>query len=119
MVYVFLANGFEEMEAIAPIDLLRRAELKVVTVAVGTDTTTVTGAHDIRIHADITEQQVDFTGIEMVVLPGGMPGTLHLEQSAVVQTVLKHCKQQNPASHAVSWSAEHLHTEYSHPDPLF
>ena len=45
MVYVFLANGFEEMEAIAPIDLLRRAELKVVTVAVGTDTTMVTGAH--------------------------------------------------------------------------
>ena len=88
MVYVFLANGFEEMEAIAPIDLLRRAELKVITVAVGTDTTMVTGAH-------ITEQQVDCTGIEMAVLPGGMPGTLHLEQSAVVQTVLKHCKQQN------------------------
>ena len=95
MVYVFLANGFEEMEAIAPIDRLRRAELKVVTVAVGTDTTMVTGAHGIRIHADITEQQVDCTGIEMAVLPGGMPGTLHLEQSAVVQTVLKHCKQQD------------------------
>ena len=70
MVYVFLANGFEEMEAIAPIDLLRRAELKVITVAVGTDTTMVTGAHGIRIHADITEQQVDCTGIEMAVLPG-------------------------------------------------
>ena len=83
MVYVFLANGFEEMEAIAPIDLLRRAELKVVTVAVGTDTTMVTGAHGVRIHADITEQQIDFTGIEMAVLPGGMPGTLHLEQSTV------------------------------------
>ena len=97
MVYVFLANGFEEMEAIAPIDLLRRAELKVVTVAVGTDTTMVTGAHGVRIHADITEQQIDFTGIEMAVLPGGMPGTLHLEQSTVVQTVLKHCKQQATA----------------------
>lgn len=95
MVYVFLANGFEEMEAIAPIDLLRRAELKVVTVAVGTDTKTVMGAHGIRINADITEQQVDLTDIEMAVLPGGMPGTLNLEQSAVVQTVLKHCKQQN------------------------
>ena len=95
MVYVFLANGFEEMEAIAPIDLLRRAELEVVTVAVGTDTKTVMGAHNITINADITEQQVDLTNIEMAVLPGGMPGTLHLEHSAVVQTVLKHCKQHN------------------------
>ena len=95
MVYVFLANGFEEMEAIAPIDLLRRADLKVVTVAVGTDTTRVTGAHGIDIHADITEQKVDLADIEMVVLPGGMPGTLHLEKSVVVQAVLKHCKEQN------------------------
>lgn len=93
MVYVFLANGFEEMEAIAPIDLLRRAELNVVTVAVGTNTKMVTGAHGISINADITEQQADLTDIEMAVLPGGMPGTLNLEQSAVVQTVLKHCKQ--------------------------
>ncbi len=95
MVYVFLANGFEEMEAIAPIDLLRRAELTVVTVAVGADTKTITGAHGISINADITEQQVDLTDIEMAVLPGGMPGTLNLEKSAVVKAVLRHCKQHN------------------------
>lgn len=94
MIYVFLANGFEEMEAIAPIDLLRRAEQKVVTVAVGTNTLTVTGSHGITITADIMEQQVVLKEIEMVVLPGGMPGTLNLEQSDVVKSVLIYCKEQ-------------------------
>ena len=94
MVYVFLANGFEEMEAIAPVDLLRRAGRQVATVAVGTKGTLVTGAHGIPVQADITERQIELAGLEMAVLPGGMPGTRHLMDSVGVQTVLTHCKQQ-------------------------
>lgn len=88
MVYVFLAEGFEEMEAIAPIDLLRRAGCDVVTVAVGERT--VMGAHGIPLQADITEAEVSYDGLEAVILPGGMPGTLNLEASETVQKALDH-----------------------------
>ena len=94
MIYIFLANGFEEMEAIAPVDILRRAELDVKTVAVGTKDLTVTGSHGITVTADVMEHQVDSNEIEMAVLPGGVPGTLNLEHSTVVQSVLEHCKKQ-------------------------
>lgn len=94
MVYVFLADGFEEMEAVAPIDILRRAQLPVVTVAVGTNENTVTGAHGIALRADILESKVDLAETQLAVLPGGMPGTVNLERSATVQAVLRHCKQQ-------------------------
>lgn len=86
MVYVFLAEGFEEMEAIAPIDLLRRAGCKVVTVAVGDRL--VSGAHGIPVQADITADQVVYEDVEAVILPGGMPGTLNLEASDAVQQML-------------------------------
>lgn len=90
MIYVFLANGFEEMEALAPIDLLRRAEKKVVTVGVGGKV--ITGAHGIPVTADITESELVLGGeLEMIVLPGGMPGTLNLEKSEVVQTAVDFC----------------------------
>ena len=89
MVYVFLAEGFEEMEAIAPIDLLRRAGCAVQTVAVGTSRT-VTGSHGIPLTADITAAEVTTVGLEAVILPGGMPGTLHLEADVTVQTMIDH-----------------------------
>ncbi len=86
MIYVFLAEGFEEMEAIAPIDLLRRAGCEVVTVAVGDPL--VNGAHGIPVQADITADRVAYENVEAVILPGGMPGTLNLEASAAVQQML-------------------------------
>ena len=86
MIAVFLANGFEEIEALAAVDLLRRAGLDVVTVGVGTNKPV--GAHNIPVTADITEEQLDFAALTAVVLPGGMPGTLNLEKSAVVQKAL-------------------------------
>ncbi len=90
MIYVFLANGFEEMEAIAPIDLLRRAEKQVVTVGVGGKT--ITGAHGITVETDITTAQMVLGGeLEMIVLPGGMPGTLNLEKSEAVQAAVDFC----------------------------
>lgn len=94
MVYVFLAEGFEEMEAIAPIDLLRRAGLSVTTV--GVTGKLVSGAHGIPVTADITENDLaDFSDAEMIVLPGGMPGTLNEEKSAVVQSAIDHCMKNN------------------------
>ncbi len=83
MVAVFFASGFEEIEAITSVDILRRAELEVITIGVGGKT--IIGAHGIPVTCDITEDMVNPEEIEMLVLPGGMPGTLNLEASAVVQ----------------------------------
>lgn len=77
MIYVFLAEGFEEIEALAPVDVLRRGGIEVKTV--GVTGKTVTGAHGIAVSADITVDQITLEGIEGIVLPGGMPGTLNLE----------------------------------------
>lgn len=88
MVYVLLADGFEEMEAIAPIDLLRRVGCHVQTVAIGCAARTVTGAHGITVTADIAEAEVAFDDLQAVILPGGMPGTLNLEASDTVQKLL-------------------------------
>ena len=74
MIYVFLANGFEEIEALAPVDILRRAEQEVKTVGVGDKT--ITGSHGITVPADIEEKDVTTDDMEMMILPGGMPGTL-------------------------------------------
>lgn len=75
--YIFLANGFEEIEAITPIDVLRRAEIETVTVSI-TDAKRVTGAHAITIEADITLSQLNVADADLLLLPGGMPGTKHL-----------------------------------------
>ena len=83
MIYIFLANGFEEVEALATVDVLRRADLKVKIVGVGSDV--ITGAHGISTVCDAVDS--DLTpgdDIEAVILPGGMPGTLNLERSAKV-----------------------------------
>lgn len=72
MVYVLLGTGFEETEAIAPLDLLRRAGLKVLTV--GLNGKTVYGSHGIGVEADIEIDQLDLTDLEMVILPGGLGG---------------------------------------------
>ena len=72
MVYVLLGTGFEEMEAIAPIDLMRRAGIGVITV--GLNGQTVYGSHNIGIQADITIEQMDLSQMDMIVLPGGLGG---------------------------------------------
>ena len=83
MVYCYLANGFEEIEALAPVDLLRRAGVEVKTVGVGGSV--ITSSHGIPVTCDLTEAQALLTA---VILPGGMPGTLNLEKSANVQAAL-------------------------------
>ncbi len=72
MVYMLLGTGFEETEAIAPLDLLRRAGVDVMTV--GITGKTVFGGHNIGIEADITIDQMDLTNLEMIILPGGLGG---------------------------------------------
>lgn len=72
MVYVLLGTGFEETEAIAPIDLMRRAGIEVTTV--GVTGKTVYGSHKIGVEADITIGEMDLTAMEMIVLPGGLGG---------------------------------------------
>ena len=89
MIYLFLAEGFEEVEAITPLDMLRRVGIPVTTVGVGGQV--VKGAHDICITADITEDQVDFDVMSGVILPGGMPGTKNLEACETVQKAIDIC----------------------------
>lgn len=89
MVYLFLAEGFEEVEALTPLDYLRRAGLAVQSV--GVTGKQVTGSHGIEVTADIAADEVDFSRMEMIVLPGGMPGTLNLEKSPVVQQAVEFC----------------------------
>ncbi len=116
MIYMFLAPGFEEVEALAPLDLLRRAGLEVTTVAIRDaktnnltehlrhggvrasnlrdESAAVTGAHGITVTADITESDfVDHLrrhpALEAVILPGGMPGTANLDASPAVELALE------------------------------
>lgn len=77
-IYVFLAEGFEEVEALTPVDVLKRADLPVKTVSV-TKTATVTGAHGIRVTADLLFEEVRAEETEMIVLPGGLPGATNLD----------------------------------------
>lgn len=80
MVYLFLAEGFEEIEALAVVDILRRADVTVKTVSVH-DSKQVTAAHGITVFADILLDEVDLKRADMLVLPGGMPGTRNLAKS--------------------------------------
>ena len=86
MIYVFLAEGFEEIEALATVDVLRRAELPVQTVGVGGDW--ICGSHGMRIQTDIREEDVELAKAQVIVLTGGKPGTRNLEASADVQRAL-------------------------------
>lgn len=72
MVYMLLGTGFEETEAIAPLDLLRRAGVSVMTV--GLNGKTIRGSHGIEVVADITIGEMDLTDMEMIIMPGGLGG---------------------------------------------
>ena len=87
MIYMFLAEGFEEIEALCPLDLLRRAGLSVTTVGVGAKQ--ITGAHGITVQADVLDTEYADPSPEMVILPGGMPGTLNLSESEVVKNAIR------------------------------
>ncbi len=74
---VQLAEGFEEIEAVTIIDILRRAEIEVITISI-TGKLEITGSHKITIIADQLFEDTDYSAIDMIILPGGMPGAEHL-----------------------------------------
>ena len=87
MVYMLLGTGFEETEAIAPLDLLRRAGVEVLTV--GVTGKTVFGGHKIGIEADITIDEMDLTNLDMIILPGGLGGVASARASQPALDALK------------------------------
>ncbi|ANX00761.1 DJ-1/PfpI family protein [Thermoclostridium stercorarium] len=89
MVYVMLAEGFEEIEALTVVDVLRRAGIDVSTVSI-TGSKTVTGSHNIPVTADILLPDADLENADMVVLPGGMPGTNNLYDSSELEKAIAH-----------------------------
>ncbi|MBR5872033.1 MAG: DJ-1/PfpI family protein [Oscillospiraceae bacterium] len=86
MVYLFFAEGFEDMEAVVPFDLMKRAGIDVTTVGIGSKT--VKSAHGLEITADISENELDFEDAEAFVLPGGWPGAKNLKNSKAVNDAL-------------------------------
>lgn len=99
MFYLFLADGFEETEALAPLDMMRRAKLEVKTVGVTGDY--VTGSHGITVKADIKPEEITFENIGGVILPGGMPGTLNLAKSKAVSKATTYCFEQGKLTAAI------------------
>ncbi|MDR3345035.1 MAG: DJ-1/PfpI family protein [Oscillospiraceae bacterium] len=100
MIAVFLADGFEETEALVTVDFLRRAGLDVQTVAVAVlnsiESNVIRGAHNIRVLCDWApniDDEISWEPLEAVILPGGMPGAANLEVSGLVQTALEYAHQ--------------------------
>ena len=87
MVYILLAPGFEEAEALVPADLLRRAGVDVTLVSLQGDA--VTGSHQITVKADLTLERVNLDDAEMLVLPGGGLGVKHLGEAPEVEALVR------------------------------
>ena len=88
MVYVYLAEGFEEVEALTAVDVMRRAGIDVQTVSI-TGNKMVKGTHDISVEADILYEETNHAKCEMIVLPGGLPGADYLNEH---EGLAKHIK---------------------------
>lgn len=94
MIYLFLAEGFEEIEALTPVDYLRRAGVDITTVGVGAKN--ITGAHNITVAADISTDDLSAeAAFDAVILPGGMPGTLNLENDNTVMHFVNRAFDEN------------------------
>lgn len=88
MVYLFLADGFEEIEALATVDILRRAGIETTTVSINSGKEAI-GAHNVCVSADTTIAEVNISNPEMLVLPGGMPGAKNLFECRLLVELLK------------------------------
>jgi len=95
-----LATGFEEIEAVTLIDVLRRAEFNVITASVD-DNLEVNGAHDIQIKCDKSIENINSSDIDMILLPGGWGGTKVLATNSKVQSLLKSMNEENKQISAI------------------
>lgn len=93
MFYMFFADGFEEVEAIATLDVIRRAGIEIESVGIGSDK--ITGSHNITVLCDKTDSEISTDYISGIILPGGMPGTTNLLESAVVNKFIDYCSENN------------------------
>ncbi len=92
MVALLLADGFEEIEALTPVDILRRAGIEVKTYSINGDLC-VCGSHNIMVDADDIIENVGYDSVEAVILPGGMPGADNLENCREVQELLSYASE--------------------------
>lgn len=99
-VYIFLADGYEEIEGLTVVDLLRRANIDITMVSV-TGSVNVTGSHKITSLADILYEDADFSDADMLVLPGGMPGTNNLQEHKGLDSLLKEFAAKNKMLSAI------------------
>lgn len=99
MIYMLLGTGFEETEAIAPLDLLRRAGVEVTTV--GINGKTVYGSHHIGVEADIALKELDVSDLEMVILPGGLGGVASIRASKEAMNVVRYAYEQGKYTAAI------------------
>lgn len=88
MIYVFLATGFEDIEALAPVDIMRRAGLEVQTVSV-TGEQIVMSSHGVGVMSDCLFSDIDIDAAEMIVLPGGLPGSTNLDACTELTSAIK------------------------------
>ena len=95
MVYLLLGDGFEEMEALAPIDLLRRAGIAISSVSLYDDRLTVTGGHGVVFTADVTIRQIANEIPDMVILPGGLGGVKEISASKEALELVQRTFEQN------------------------
>lgn len=92
MFYMFFANGFEEVEAVATLDVIRRADIEIKSVGIGSNE--ITGAHGIKIICDLTDSEININNdISGVILPGGMPGTTNLMNNQTVSDFVNYCAE--------------------------
>ena len=98
--YIFLADGFEEIEGLTVVDILRRAGVEVTTVSI-MGKKTIVGAHKITLEADEVFEDCNFSDGDMFVLPGGMPGTLHLGEHQYLAELLKKADQEKKGIAAI------------------
>ena len=99
MVYMLLGTGFEETEAIAPLDLLRRAGIEVMTV--GLNGKTIYGGHNIGVEADITIDEMDLTDLEMIILPGGLGGVASIRGCKAAMDAIAFAKENGKFTAAI------------------
>ncbi len=104
---VLFAEGFEEMEAVTIVDVLRRADFRVLMT--GVDALTVQGSHEILIHMDIMLNELSSNEVDAVVLPGGMPGAKNLAEHPQVLDLLRNMQKQNKPLAAICAAPTALH----------